>query len=45
MHSENKYHFFKIMGWLFNFVYVDDADRTLKKAIENGATVINGVAD
>lgn len=27
------------------FIYVDDADATFKKAIENGATVVNEMAD
>jgi PhnB protein len=27
------------------FIYVDDADETFKKAINNGATVVNEIAD
>ncbi len=27
------------------FIYVDDADATFKKAVENGATVVNEMAD
>ena len=27
------------------FIYVDDADETFKKAIDNGATVVNEMAD